>query len=292
MKSSKMMRQTAAVRAKETNTWKGSKSKLTMTAKEKSDAETDRLRKMQLVKLRRRKMGMLSKQVEFILNNSGGDTTFFPVPDPDVDWWEQVCQVVWETFEADDLEFKTTLSTMVSRWIVFLVLVSSITAVIETLPMLRLEYASLWLSLEWFFQINFSVELFSKMVCCPDRGAFFAGIKNWIDMVVVLPFWFENIYSLFAESALPNLTFVRLLRLGKGLRLVKLGRYNKGVELVVGAILNAMDALLLFNMILVMSLIATASMIFYSEKQVWIDGVYYRDYNRGYEVKPYQREPI
>jgi len=133
-----------------------------------------------------------------------------------------------EVFESDEVERKANLSIAMTWWIVGLVIVSSITAVVETLNSVRLEYAGLWSGLEWFYQINFSLELGLKLISCSDLPRFLKQGTTWIDCMVVLPFWIEEIYSLFATSDLPNMAFIRLLRLGKGLRLVKLGRFSSG----------------------------------------------------------------
>ena len=190
--------------------------------------------------------------------------------------------MIWDVFEPDELLVKSTLANIVTVWIVLLVVVSSITAVIETLPSLRQE-TTIWEGLEWFFQINFTVELVAKLISCPALDEFFLTGKNWIDIVVVLPFWFEQLYNLFSDASMPNLTFVRLLRLGKGLRLVKLGRFSSGVELLTNAIANSVDALQLFLIILFISVVACSSMMFYLEKSTYHDGVYHRAYDRGFE---------
>ena len=57
------MRQTASVRAKETATWKSSaKSKATMSEKEKTDQQLDKIRKQKLVRKRRRAAALLSEK--------------------------------------------------------------------------------------------------------------------------------------------------------------------------------------------------------------------------------------
>ena len=114
--------------------------------------------------------------------------------------------MIWDTMESDEVMEPCELSDIVTSWIILLVVISSVTAVVETLPSLRLDQRNLWLGLEWFFQLNFSVELLLKLVSCPDYGKFFGSGRNWIDIVVVFPFWFENIYTIFADAEVPNLT--------------------------------------------------------------------------------------
>ena len=278
MKSSKIMRQTAAVMAHEKNAWKAGGNTAHKSAR-KNDEAIQKILRAKIRKRRRDQQSQLGKEVALILNTQD---RFFPTPSPDIEGYPRLRQMIWDTFESDDLPIKSTLSTIVTVWIVLLVVASSVVAVIETLPSLR-DYRSTWLGLEWFFQINFTLELAGKLISCPTFGEYFWSGKNWIDIVVVVPFWFELLLKVMSGGSLPNLTFLRLLRLGKGLRLVKLGRFHSGVEMLTNSIANSLDALYLFVIILLISVIACASAMFYSEKMTWESGSFYRAYDRGFE---------
>ena len=160
---------------------------------------------------RRRKYLCLDQEVKDIL---AGNLGFCPSAPEHLKGWSKWKYLIWELVELSDKP--STVSLVVAAWILGLVEVSSVCAIVETLPTLRLEYIDLWKRLEYFFMFNFSIEFFLRIVSCPDKGVFLGVMLNWIDAVVVIPFWIEETIALTSGGGgMPNLTFVRLLRLGK-----------------------------------------------------------------------------
>jgi len=228
---------------------------------------------------RRRKYLCLDQEVKDIL---AGNLGFCPSAPEHLKGWSKWKYLIWELVELSDKP--STVSLVVTAWILGLVAVSSVCAIVETLPTLRLEYIDLWKGLEYFFMFNFSIEFFLRIVSCPDKGVFLGVMLNWIDAVVVIPFWIEETIALTSGGGgMPNLTFVRLLRLGKGIRLVKLGRFSRGVRMLKESLVNSIDALQLFLVLLLMSVLVCASLMYYAERGKFneAEGFYYRTYNRG-----------
>jgi len=233
----------------------------------------------QIMRKRRQKnLRDLDAQVQDILDGKTG--AFFPFAPKEFTGWGKWKHLIWAVVELPD--DPSPMAYAVTAWILGLVSISSFTAVIETLPSLRLELANVWVGLEFFFMVNFSIEFVLRVISCPDMRQFVTVGLNWVDAVVIIPFWFEEIMALFYGSGtLPNVTFLRLLRLGKGIRLVKLGRFSRRVRMLHQSLAQSWDALQLFLVILLMSVVVCASMMYYAERGEWIDGWYYRTFDRG-----------
>jgi len=243
-----------------------------------------------VMRTRRQKHSKLGKEVEQILQ---GEQPFFPVPPLDgsvAPGWPTFKYIIWEIFEPRDVNPPLS-AILVTAWIMFLVAASSLLAVVQTLPTLRLEYAGLWRVFEYFFQIQFTIELVSRATCCPDKHVFFYKgpaskiMLNWIDVLVVVPFWVEEImlYAAGGSAGGGNLTFIRLLRLGKGVRLVKLGRQSRGITMLSASLGSSADALQLFLLILALCVTMCSCILYFLSRGKWDkqDEMYYRSYDMG-----------
>ena len=115
-----------------------------------------------------------------------------------------------------------------------------------------------WEGVESFFVIVFSIEFVMRVFGTPDQRQFWASGMNWIDVLSILPWYL----TLIAPGA-SNSAALRILRLGRSLRLVKLSRYSAGVRLIVSSLEQSMDALWLFLFILII-LVASPTPYMYS----------------------------
>lgn len=293
MKAARIVRQTAAVAGASGDGW-GSKrpaAKLASRARagmSKDDIFMDKCLKTHVMAERRARHAGLVTQVEDIMAHR--DDPFFPHAPIELTGWPKYKYLIWEVVELTDEP--SVCARSVTTYVLGLVALSSIISIINTLPTLRIAYAGLWRGLEFFFMINFSFELGLRFISCPSKWKFWQEPLNWVDAVVVLPFWFEEgLVVVTGGSNLPNLTFVRLLRLGKGLRLVKLGRYNRGVRMLKDSLVNSIDAMQLFLVILLLSMVFCASTMYFSERGSFYGtnhnttDLYFRTYNRGSEEK-------
>lgn len=282
MKAARIIRQTAAVSGTDGAGWgsrratakliKGSK-----VGKSSDEILVDKYLQTEVMAKRRQKMVTLDQQIRDIISGKVG---FFPVVPDGLEGWQKWKFLTWEVVELG--ESPTASSYIVTGYILVLVAVSSIIAVVETIPSVRLEYKDLWRGLEFFFMLNFTIEFILRLVSCPDKRKFCKTGLNLVDAVVVIPYWVEESLALIYDaSALPNLTFVRLLRIGKGVRLVKLGRFSRGVRMLHDSLVDSRDALQLFLVILALSLILCASLMYFFARGDYVGDGYYRSYDNG-----------
>ena len=110
-----------------------------------------------------------------------------------------------------------------------------------------------WEAIESFFVVAFSTEFLMRVFGTPSQRQFWTSGMNWIDLLSILP-WYLNILVPNAS----NLAALRILRLGRSLRLVKLSRYSSGVRLIIVSLEQSMDALYLFLFILIILVASSA----------------------------------
>lgn len=154
------------------------------------------------------------------------------------------------------------VSQNINLYILGLIVISAIVTVVETIPGLHKKDEEVWYGLECFFVINFTIEFVCRIACCPNYGAFFTSGMNYIDMVSILPFYVD----LMAGGSETDLSVLRVLRLGRSLRLMKLSRYSRGIRLVTNAMEQSLDALQLFFFLLSIVMVVCSSAIYYTER--------------------------
>lgn len=201
---------------------------------------------------------------------------------------QQCKMMLWDLFEAPD---SNRASNYLNGWIMVLIIASAVIAVVETIPDIHKSQESTWAGFEHFFVANFTMEFLCKLISCPSQKQFWTTGMNYIDLMAILPYYIDIVFFIVtgSESSL-DISFLRILRLGRAFRLVKLGRYSQGVRLVTNAMAASLDALNLFFLVLVLVVTVFSSAIYYTERGEWNEWqqLYYRkDPNTGdYEKHP------
>merc|ERR1711871_513027 len=186
--------------------------------------------------------------------------------------WERMQRFTWNSFEDSE---SSVFGFLLSMWICFLIVLSGIVCVIETVPGWR-ESEDVWFAFEVFFVAGFTIEFAMRWGSCPNAWDFWTTPMNWIDLIAIAPF-----YIGVAGGSSDSL---KILRLARSFRLLKLSRYSTGFTVVKNALVASSDALQLFVLVLVMVLIVFSSAIYYMERGNWNPETkyYYRTSNVGY----------
>lgn len=115
---------------------------------------------------------------------------------------------------------------------------------------------------------------------------------NWIDLISIVPFYLELILGGLGI----NLQVLRVLRTGRALRMVKLGRYSSGIRLIQNSLAASYDALQLFAFIFMMLVVVLSSALYYTERGEYNEatGLYMREdsITEQITVSPFQSIPM
>ncbi|KAJ4462331.1 putative potassium voltage-gated channel subfamily B member 2 [Paratrimastix pyriformis] len=97
-------------------------------------------------------------------------------------------------------------------FMILLILFSSISFIIETLPPLHNKNAIFWDTTEYVCIAIFTIEFILRLIgYFPHYGLFFKGFLNWVDLLSILPFYIELIVTRVVPSAV-NIDFRALQR--------------------------------------------------------------------------------
>ena len=118
-------------------------------------------------------------------------------------------------FEAD-----TRAGQLFDKTLIYLILLSLVVVVVDSIESISAEFHFSLTVLEWFFTIIFSLEYLARVYCAQNRMQYIKSFYGIIDLVAILPTYLA---MLFPE--LHALIDVRVLRLIRIFRVFKLTEY-------------------------------------------------------------------
>lgn len=151
----------------------------------------------------------------------------------------------------------------ISAGILVLILISSVTFCLETMPSLKTDNSKLWFAvIEIICVVIFTIEYCLKLWAAPDTKAFVIEPMNLIDLVAIMPFYLQVL----ASSALNNTRILRIVRLVRVFRILKLGgRFGK-IQVVATAMFESLDMLGMLMFLLSLSVIIFSTLIYFTER--------------------------
>ncbi|XP_058620916.1 potassium voltage-gated channel subfamily C member 3b isoform X1 [Onychostoma macrolepis] len=125
-----------------------------------------------------------------------------------------------------------------------------------------------WLTyVEGVCVIWFTIEVFTRIIFCPDKAEFFKSALNIIDFVAVLPFYLEvSLSGLSSKAAKDVLGFLRVVRFVRILRIFKLTRHFVGLRVLGHTLRASTNEFLLLIIFLALGVLIFATMIYYAER--------------------------
>lgn len=162
---------------------------------------------------------------------------------------------------------ETPLKRKVGFFILFLILVSSIEVILESVVSLNLKYHQLFFGTDALVSVLFSIEYILRLWTFridgekPTLKQRISNITSFymvIDLVSIIPFYL----SIFIPTGYGFIRIVRILRL---FRLMKFGRYMKSQNLVVNAIKNKGKELILSMQVVVFLTVILSAILYHIE---------------------------
>lgn len=135
-----------------------------------------------------------------------------PPPKPFAPWRARLHSII---FEADDRAGKAFDTVLIIA-----ILASVVVIILDSVPSIREGYHGLFLVLEWFFTILFTIEYVLRLICVRKSWRYALSFYGIVDLLSILP----SYIGLFVPGA-HNLMVIRMLRLLRIFRVFKLVRF-------------------------------------------------------------------
>jgi hypothetical protein len=174
----------------------------------------------------------------------------------------------WELLENPE---SRTFAKCLSHFSILIIILSLITYCLETVPALKprkldsdpTNHCDHWFIMECLWIIWFTMELILRFGFSPNRLRFLFSPFGMVDTIAILPFYL----TLFLQSDNEATSFavLRILRVGRCLRLFKLSRYHCAPMLFAAAIKDCQDKLRALGLCIFITVILFASSMYYIE---------------------------
>lgn len=121
------------------------------------------------------------------------------------------------------------------------ILLSIITVILESVASLRASYGALFVALEWFFTISFTIEYLLRIITSPRPLRYISSFYGLVDLLSVLPTYVS--YFIRGSQFLVVIRGLRLLRI---FRILKLSRFLGEAETLKQALKASVAKIVVF----------------------------------------------
>ena len=125
--------------------------------------------------------------------------------------------------------------------LLWMIILSVVTVVLESVPSLRDTYHDFFMTTEWFFTIAFTLEYLLRIYSTPHPLKYITSFYGIVDLLAILP----SYLGLFFDQYTFLLT-IRALRLLRMFRVFKLGRYVKEAAILGKALQLSIHKIVVF----------------------------------------------
>ncbi|EDO48063.1 predicted protein, partial [Nematostella vectensis] len=123
--------------------------------------------------------------------------------------------------------------------------------------------------MEYIFCTWFTLELFIRILFCPEKLRFFKQVMTWIDIISLLPYYYKFIMEATNQGNVASqLDFLRSVRLIRLFRAFRFFRFTSGLQIIVQSLKASFRELLLLVIILLIPVVLFSSVIYDLEKDV------------------------
>jgi len=172
---------------------------------------------------------------------------------------------LYEMFEDPGSSFG---AVVVSTIINCMILLSTTTFVIETMPEMAHVDASVWFTIETICIGGFTLDFIIRSTTTPSHSLFWKDPMNVVDFIAIVPFYLELLLVALSvdPGMLGNLRLIRVVRLARMLRILK-NTKSGNMTSVIGTIIQSSGAALVIPMyLLALAVVVFASLMYYAER--------------------------
>lgn len=153
--------------------------------------------------------------------------------------------------------------------LIVLIFLNIVAIILESVPDINREYSELFVSLEFFSVIVFTIEYFVRVWTCVEdpkynkplvgRLRYMTSGMAIIDLLSILPFYLSFIPF--------DLRFIRIIRLFRLFRLLKIARYLKALNIISTVVRERKEQIYLSVMFILFLLVIVSTVMFYVEHE-------------------------
>ena len=168
-------------------------------------------------------------------------------------WTKKMYEII---FESD-----TFLGRLFDELLLLMILLSITVVMLESMAEVRAVYGDRLNRAEWFFTIAFTIEYFLRIISSPKPGRYVFSFLGVVDFLAIIP-----TYIAIAIPEAQPLIVVRAIRLLRIYRILKLYRFVRAGNLLLLALRQSMQKILIFMMFIMVLVIMLGSIMYVVEQ--------------------------
>ena len=170
---------------------------------------------------------------------------------------------------------KPETSSLATYFMVFsttMVVLSVVATCVETIPSLHKKNIhqthrktmnlDFWLTTELALNCWFLFELLLRFATAPRKLKFLQSYMNWLDALVVFPYFVTLMSS---PAQVNSIGFLRILRFVRIMRLFRLSKHSKRIKIIAVIFASCKEELKMLSLCITVLIVLAGSVIYYSE---------------------------
>ena len=158
-------------------------------------------------------------------------------------------------FEAD-----TRTGKLFDVLLLFVIIVSVILVLLESVSSIRSEYRNLLITLEWIITVIFTLEYILRILVVKKPFRYIFSFYGIIDLLSVIPTYLSLIIA-----GSQSLIVIRMLRLLRVFRVLKLTRYSRAGRFIILALWDSRAKISVFLSFVLIMVVITGTLIYLIE---------------------------
>jgi voltage-gated potassium channel len=174
------------------------------------------------------------------------------LPDTSSHWRQRLHEIIFEADTAAGKAFDVILLWSIA--------ISVVVVLLESVAVMNARYGPLFLLIEWFFTILFTIEYFLRLISIRRPMAYALSFYGLVDLLAILPTYLGLL--------LPGghyLLVIRVLRLLRIFRVLKLGKYISEADLLTRALYTSRYKISVFLLAVLVLVIIIGAMMYVIE---------------------------
>ena len=184
--------------------------------------------------------------------NENQNSTSREYGEPHSGWRRQVYRVVFE--------YDTSAGVLFDKVLVFAIVASIFTVILDSVPSLHARWAKLFGVMEWGFTLLFTVEYLLRIICLRRPMRYAGSFYGVVDMLAVLPTYLVLFFP--HAHVLIDVRVIRLLRI---FRIFKLTAYIREFQILTTAVTASARKIQVFLSVVVMVVVVMGSVMYVVE---------------------------
>lgn len=171
---------------------------------------------------------------------------------PEDGWRKKIYEIIY----LSDTKAGRTFDIALLILIVF----STVLIMVETIPIVKLQYYKEFYYAEFFITIIFTIEYLLRIICIKDRKEYIFSPIGIIDFLSIIPFYISLIFPVWHFVAI-----IRMLRILRIFRIFNLADYMHDGHFIVSALKHSSRKIYIFLLFMIIFIVIIGAMMYVVE---------------------------